>query len=436
MPDKAATASGRSIGYLLGMAVPMFGANFAWVSYNSILLLPLVQKVVPADRSSLAVGVIAFAANLAGIGVSLLVGILSDHSTSRLGKRTPSILVGALVGFPVIACAAIFPLSLPVIVGSYLGMHLFTNVANGAWWPLLVDTVPEGQRGLASGLQGFYMLLASAVGFVLMTYLNEVGRPDLALLLMATVFALSGLVCAGTIRRIDRPAAVSQTLRLREALTGMFRVRTRVPVFFWLVFSAFLVNMGLNSLQYFARDFLGIYYDLPNPDAGLRLVGLVNLVVIMLAAVGTGMLSDRVGRRQLIVAGAIVSAITTLLMALTRDFTAFLVLTIVRAVATGPIMAVIPALASGLAPQEEAGQYMAYSNMTTAFASPGSRRVRQIKGMPTSPCSFNTSVPVYSFTHAQSPGRALLFSAMVMTTFPLAWASSKYRMASSVLPSG
>jgi MFS family permease len=127
--------------------------------------------------------------------------------------------------------------------------------------------------------------------------------------------------------------------------------------------------MGLNSLQYFARDFLGIYYDLPNPDAGLRMVGLINLAVIMLSAVGTGMLSDRVGRRQLIVMGAMVSALTTVLMALTRDFTAFLVLTIVRAVATGPIMAVIPALASGLVPQEEAGQYMAYSNMTTAMPS-------------------------------------------------------------------
>ena len=170
MPDKAAAATRRSISCLLGMTVLMFGANFAWVSYNSILLLPLVQKVVPADRSSIAVGVIAFVANLAGIGVSLLVGILSDHSTSRLGKRTPGILIGVLVGLPVIACAAIFPFSLPIIIGSYLGMHLFTNVANGAWWPLQVEAVPEGQRGLASGLQGFYMLLASAVGFVLMTY--------------------------------------------------------------------------------------------------------------------------------------------------------------------------------------------------------------------------------------------------------------------------
>jgi Na+/melibiose symporter-like transporter len=108
MSASASMASRRSVGYLLGMAVPMFGANFAWVSYNSILLLPLVQRVVPADRSSIAVGVIAFVANLAGILVSLLVGILSDHTTGRLGKRRPSILIGALGGLPVIACAAFF----------------------------------------------------------------------------------------------------------------------------------------------------------------------------------------------------------------------------------------------------------------------------------------------------------------------------------------
>jgi len=364
-----APTSRRSLGYLLGMTIPMFGANIAWVSYNSILLLPLVQKVVPAAISSLTVGIIAFVANLVGILVSLLAGILSDHSTSRVGRRTPGILIGTLVGFPVIACAAIFHLSLTVIVSSYLGMQIFVNIANGAWWPLLVDAVPEGQRGLASGLQGFYTLLASAVSFLVATYLNEIHRPDLALVLMGAVLALTGLICAGTIRRSDHPADAPRTLRLSQALGVMFRVRTRVAVFFWLVLSALLVNMGLNSLQYFARDFLAIYFSLSDPDAGLRLVGLVNLVVIMLAAVGTGLLSDRIGRRKLIVAGALVSAATTALMALTRNFPAFLALTIIRAVATGPIMAVIPALASGLAPQEEAGQYMAYNNLTTALPS-------------------------------------------------------------------
>ncbi|MCJ7435273.1 MAG: MFS transporter [Anaerolineales bacterium] len=369
MTTSTSVISRRSNGYLLGMTIPMFGANFVWVSYNSILLLPLVQKVAPAEHSSITVGIIAFVANLVGIVVSILFGILSDHSASRFGRRTPSILIGTLVGLPVIACGAIFHLSLPVIIVSYLGMQIFTNIANGAWWPLLVDTVSDDQRGLASGLQGFYMLLASAISFMVVTYLNEINRPDIALLLMAGIFALTGLICTRAIRPYDKPAASSRTLSLSDAITGMFRVRTRVAVFFWLVFSGFLINMGLNSLQYLARDFLGIYFGLANPDAGLRLVGLINLVVIMLAAVGTGLLSDKIGRRKLIVAGAIISALTTFGMVLTRDFTVFLILTVVRAVATGPIMAVIPALASGLAPQEEAGQYMAYNNMTTALPS-------------------------------------------------------------------
>jgi hypothetical protein len=42
--------SKRSIGYLLGLAISMFGANFVWISYNSVLLLPLVQKVVAPER--------------------------------------------------------------------------------------------------------------------------------------------------------------------------------------------------------------------------------------------------------------------------------------------------------------------------------------------------------------------------------------------------
>jgi MFS family permease len=361
------TPPNRSIGFLLGMTSLMFGANIAWISYNSVLLLPLVQKVVSPARSSLIVGIIAFVANMIGLLVSLIAGILSDHGTSRFGRRTPSILIGTLLGFPVIACAAIFHLSLTVIISSYLGMQIFTNIANGAWWPLLVDTIPEGQRGLASGLQGFFTLLGSAVSFVVATYLNEINRPDLALILIAATFAITGLICGRTIRQADRPAATVDHTSLFNAIKNMFRVKVRVAVFFWIVISAFLVNMGLSSLQYFARDFLGIYFNQTNPDAALRLVGLINLILIMLAAVGTGLLSDKIGRRMLIIAGAILSAVMTLGMAFTRNFTLFIILTILRAIATGPIMAVIPALASGLAPKEEAGQYMAYNNLTTAL---------------------------------------------------------------------
>ncbi len=368
MTTGTATVPRRSIGYLLGMTSLMFGANFVWVSYNSILLLPLVQRVVAPEYSSLTVGVIAFFSTFVGITVSILTGIISDHSTSRWGRRGPAILIGALVGLPFIACAGIFHLSLPTIAISYLGMQFFTNVANGAWWPLLVDTVPENQRGLASGLQGLFTLVAAAVGFVVVTYLNEIDQAGTALIVMGAVFAATGIVNALTIRPYDKPAEGVQRISLWKAFRGMFSVRTRVAVFFWLVFSAFLVNMGLNSLQYFARDFLRIYLGLANPDAGLRIFGLVSLVLTMLAAVGTGLLSDRFGRRRLILLGALGSALTTVLMAMTRDFILFLVLVGVRSIATGPVVAVIPAMASDLSPKDEAGQYMAYSNLSTGVS--------------------------------------------------------------------
>ncbi len=48
-------------------------------------------------------------------------------------------------------------------------MQFVTNVGNGAWWPLLVDVVPEHQRGTASGIQGALTLVGAAIGILVVT---------------------------------------------------------------------------------------------------------------------------------------------------------------------------------------------------------------------------------------------------------------------------
>jgi len=63
-----------------------------------------------------------------------------------------------------------------------------------------------------------------------------------------------------------------------------------------------------------------------------------------------------------------VCAVTTLLMGLTSNYVVFLLLSGLRAAATGPIIASAPALASDLAPKDEAGQYMAYNNLSTGLS--------------------------------------------------------------------
>jgi len=367
----------RSIRFLLGMSTLMLGANLVWVAYNSVLLPTLVEKVVTQSKG-LVVGLIGFFGTLLAITVSILAGIISDHTASKWGRRTPAILIGALLALPLIGLPSLFlapalkstllPVALPMIVVSFCGMQFFTNVGNGAWWPLLVDLVPENQRGLTSGIQGFLTLIGAAIGILVVTTMVENGLTSAALWLVGGIFALSGIINAIVIRGKDKSASPSDRISLGKAIQDMFKVRTRVAVFFWLVLAVLLAYMGINSLQFFALYFFQVYFPAINPDSAFRTMGGISLVVTMLAAVGSGLLSDKIGRRPLILWAMFACAVTTLLMGMTGNFIVFLVMATIRSAATGPIMAIAPALASDLAPKDEAGQYMAYNNLSTGLS--------------------------------------------------------------------
>jgi MFS family permease len=377
MAPSMLTIEKRSVGFLFGMNTLMLGANLVWVAYITILLPTLVEKVVAVNRG-LVVGLLGFFGTLLALLVSIVWGIISDHTTNKLGKRTPAILTGALIALPLIGLPSLIispalrdfliPLAIPIILISYFGMQFSTNMSNGAWWPLLVDVVPENQRGMASGIMGFMTLLGSAIGFLLVTSLNQDGRTAAALWLIAGVFTLSALVNVWAIRGKDKPAETTEHISVLRALTELFTVRTRIPVFFWLVLAMLLANMGLNSLQFFARYFFQTYFPAISPDAALRIMGGISLIVTMLSAVAAGILSDRIGRRTMILWGTVVCAVTTLLMGFTSSFTVFLVLTTLRSIALGPIVATAPALASDLSPKDEAGHYMAYNNLSTGLS--------------------------------------------------------------------
>ncbi len=377
MTALAVNVQKRSIVFLLGMSSLMLGANVVWTAYNSILLPTLVENAEIPNKG-LVVGLIGFFGTLIGILVSLLAGILSDHTTSQYGKRTPAILIGAILTLPLLGLASVlespstrsifFSLALPIIVVSFCGMQFFTNVSNGAWWPLLVDVVPENQRGTAAGIQGGLTLVGAAAGIIWISILNQENQTGLSLWLIGIIFVLTGILNAVTIKGKDLPANKADRINIGDALRDMFRVRTRVVVFFWLVFAVLVAYMGISSLQFFARYFFEVYFPEINPDEAFRTMGGIILIVTMISSVVSGFLSDRIGRRRMILWSMFLCALTTLLMGLVTNYMLFLAAAALRAVATGPIFATAPALASDLAPKDEAGQYMAYNNLTTGLS--------------------------------------------------------------------
>ncbi len=363
VPQPAA-AGKLNIGFLFGMSMLMLGANLVWTAYNSILLPTLVEKVVTQSKG-LVTGLIGFFGTILAIIVSLAVGILSDHNSSKSGRRTPFILFGSLIGLPLISLPVLFldpglqkvffAVALPLIILSYFGMQFSTNVGNGAWWPLLVDVVPEHQRGTASGIQGFLTLIGATVGILVVSELNKNGQTGAALVMVALILAVSGIINILVIRGKDKPAPAGEKISLGQALKDMFRVKTRVAIFFWLVLALLLAFMGMNGLQFFARYFFEVYFPSANPDTAFQTMGGISLVATMLSAVVSGTLSDKIGRRPLILGALFISAITTLAMGFTGNYILFMILAGIRSAATGPMIAIAPALASDLAPKDEAG---------------------------------------------------------------------------------
>jgi len=377
MTTISAVVPKRSIGFLCGMSTIRLGANVVWVSYNSILLPTLVENVMTAGKG-LAVGLIGFFGVLVGVTVSILSGIISDHTSSKLGRRTPALLIASLLVLPMVGLPSLFlspalrnallPIALPIITISYIGMQFFNNVQNGAWWPLLVDVVPENQRGTSSGIGGLFTMLGSALGIVLITILNQNKQTELALWLIGGFLAVTGVVTVFTIRGKDSSALPSERISVFKAMRDMFKVRTRVPVFFWLVLAVFFAFMGLNSLTFFARYFFEAFFPTISPDAAFRTMGGISLLVTMASALVTGVLSDKIGRRSLLLGSMFVCAFTTLCMGLFSNYILFLIMAGIRAAATGPLMVVAPALASDLSPRDEAGQYMAYNNLSNGLS--------------------------------------------------------------------
>ncbi len=83
--------------------------------------------------------------------------MLSDHSTSRLGRRRPFILIGGLTEILVFLAIGVIAATLEgsvgywVLFGAYILSMLSSNTGHAAAQGLIPDIVPEEKHGLFSG---------------------------------------------------------------------------------------------------------------------------------------------------------------------------------------------------------------------------------------------------------------------------------------------
>jgi MFS family permease len=119
-----------------------------------------VLRLAP-DLPNTALGFLGFIGLLVAMAVQPIVGVFSDRARTRLGRRIPFMILGAVL---IAGCLSLLAPALWALVLGVLLIQMSSNILQGPWQALIPDLVPEEQRGTASGLKAMMDILAFVAG--------------------------------------------------------------------------------------------------------------------------------------------------------------------------------------------------------------------------------------------------------------------------------
>ena len=336
-------------GYLFFLGFAAIGANMA-ILVAAVLTLSLKATAIDAANAttvlSIAVGVSGL---FALIGYPVF-GRISDRTASRLGRRRPFLIVGAIL----IALGAVFTLLAP---NTFLltVAHTVTTLGGTATIVAATSTIPDqfgpNRRGPAAALVG----LGAPLGALLGLFIAQLVAPNLALMiLLPAALAVIG-VALFAVKLKDYQLTASD--RPRFELGDFFSTFWVNPIknanFAWAWWSRFLIFFGVAAVNAYQAFYLIIVMHISPADvaakiflATLILTG-ISLVFAPLAA----KISDRIGRRKpFVIVSAAIFAVGLGIVATADTYGQFLVAIAVIGLGQGVYFAVDLALVTQVLP--------------------------------------------------------------------------------------
>jgi len=269
-------------------------------------LLPLFARDLGADAPL--VGLVVGASTLTGIVLKLPAGAWSDI----VGRR-PLLLGGA-----VMFAATPFAYLGVSTLGALIALRFVHGSATAVFGPVasasLSDVAPAGRRATWLSTYSTAQGVGQAAGPVLAGYLIVAGRYDLAFVAAGVIALAVPFIVAG---RLSPPDLTRSRAGWEEFVRGIVAVsRDRLILVTSCAQAAqFALNGTLNAfLPLYGREVLGLTVTHVGWLFGLQTLTIVAVRPMM------GILSDRAGRRGVIVAGLTVCSSAVLLVSLATGF--------------------------------------------------------------------------------------------------------------------
>ena len=357
-----------SASWIALFATAWFGIWMAQLTPVQLLLPQQVEAQIDSTYwvdKVVAFGIISGIAGACALIAYPLTGALSDRTTSRFGRRRPWILGGALL-----FAAALIVLGLQTTM---VGIGILWSLAiigfcmlSSALTATISDQVPVNQRGFVSGWLSAPQAVGTIAGLLLVVMLGL--SQFVGYTLMAVLLVLFVVPFVLRIPDAVLPKESRQPFTLRALVTGFWISPRQFPDFGWTLLSRILVNFGnafgTTLLLYFLQDGLQV----ENAEDSLLVLTLIYMVFVIVASLGLGRLSDKLGRRKMFVfLASALQAIAALMLAFAPTFEVAMVAAGFLGLGYGCFLSVDQALATQVLPYAAArGKDLGIMNIATA----------------------------------------------------------------------
>ncbi len=319
-----------------------------------------------------------------------------------------------------------------VFFGVAILLSIASNASQAAQQALIPDLVPEDKRGRFSGVKailevplplilvsftiarliaaghlwvGLLAAMAVLAIVMLLTMLAPEApppgqkpaplnwQPFLRLLLMAALFTVIILGAGAAVRWLGGALKAAGSLPVQVAAMGLagllamafavalgvwLSIRASIgreagrtnPSFTWWVINRLAFLVGVTNLSGFAVYFLQARLGIEREKAAgpAAILMLIVGVCILLAALPSGWLADRFGRKRLVAVSGGLAMLGTVIALLSPSLTIVFIGGAVIGIATGFFYAANWALGTSLVPKSEAARYLGISNLAGAGA--------------------------------------------------------------------
>lgn len=286
---------------------------------NARTSLYILTLLATLGQSSVAPALALYSHSM-GANYSMVGGIISVYAAAQLVTQVPVGRLSDKVGRKKLIVGAFVSSSLLALMYRFAEApgHLFIlqaigGLAIGCLWPpmmaQLADLTPLNQRGKIMGTFNTLFFIGIGTGPIIGGYISSVYGFASVFYIWAIIASIGALVGIVSFKELVKTASIP--VAVQNPGIKKDKVKLLKPGF-WTTFIAALVVRARGGLcQSFNNSMLPLYAVALFQSSQRQIGGLMSIHAIMLAVFNLpgGMLSDRFGRKTLVIAGTLVATL-------------------------------------------------------------------------------------------------------------------------------